>query len=214
MKPNFWREFPRQADVEAAIRAVVNPRHFHQSFESPLISDLVQERHYFCRLHGLRPSAFKKTPENTPYRFYGLFASHGWHPVSWRKCLTPPPSREAIIVAAFRKRIEEEKMAFRRANPLCAHCGKAPSEETHHAEPTFKEITERVFAATSGPEIDSAIAAWNWFVKEDFVVPEGHVIAQRFDAMHATARLEALCRECHKATNSRKPTTRSHEATP
>ena len=198
----YWRDFLRQADVEAAVRAVVNPQPFNTAFESPLISQLVSERHYFCRLHKLRPAAFKKTYEDSPYRFYGLFELKGWHPVSWRKCLKQPPSREDIIVAALRNRIESEKIAFRRAHPICAHCNNVPSEETHHAQPSFSEITDRVFSAVLESDIDTALAAWNWFEKQEFTVPQGHVIERLFDEFHAAARLEALCKRCHNATKS------------
>jgi hypothetical protein len=109
MKPNFWRDFPKQKDVEIAVQIIVDDRPFYQPFKAPVISDLVAERHYFCRLHNLRPTSFRKTEENTPYRFYGFFESYGWHSVSWRKCLKEPPSKEAIIITALRNRTESEK---------------------------------------------------------------------------------------------------------
>ncbi|MGC4074916.1 MAG: hypothetical protein QM760_20940 [Nibricoccus sp.] len=199
MKPNFWRDFRRQKDVEAAVRLIIDDHPFYQSFEAPVISDLIAERHYFCRLIDLRPTSFKKTEENTPYRFYGLFESYGWHAVSWRKCLKDPPSKEAIITTALRNRTLPEKARFRDEHPTCARCDE-PSEEAHHAEPTFKDIIARVFAVTSEQEIESAIASWDWFKKEDFAVPNGHAIEKRFDEIHAKVRFEALCRKCHNLT--------------
>lgn len=199
-KPPYWRDYPRREDLESSVRAIVNPQPFNRPFQSPVLSDLIAERHYFCRLRGLRPSAFKKTYDDYPDRFYGLFESPGWHPVSWKKCLKPPPSGEEIITAALRNRIEVEKIAFRRAHPICGRCKQAPSEETHHAEPTFKAIVGRVFAAVAPSDIDSALADWNWFEKEEFTLPDGHSILRHFDEIHANARLEALCKPCHDAT--------------
>lgn len=68
------------------------------------------------------------------------------------------------------------------------HCDNAPSEETHHAQPSFTEITRRVFSAVSEIDIDTALAAWNWFEKQEFTVPQGHVIERLFDESHAAAQ--------------------------
>ncbi len=202
-KSPYWRDFIRREDVETAVRALVDAQDFGREFESSLISDLILERHYFCRMHGLRPTVFKLTHEDRPYRFYGFFAEHGWHPVSWTKCLKPPPSKQLIIVAALRNRIEPEKLAFRKSHPICARCGQAASEETHHAAPTFDEITRQVFATVTAADIDTALADWDWFDQKVFAVPEGHVIQQCFDAIHSSARLEALCKSCHNQTKRR-----------
>ena len=101
----LWREFPTQAALRTAIRERVNPKPFDTPFADSLISDLIAERHYFCSLRGLRPASFKKTRENDPYRFWGLF-DHGWHPVSWDSCVSGPPGKRAIIVRALRDRVD------------------------------------------------------------------------------------------------------------
>ena len=193
----FWRSFATQQSLRAAIRAVVNPHSFDTPFDSDLLSDLIAERHYYCRWSGIRPTRFKKTRENQPYRFYGLF-SHGWHPVSWEKCISAVPTKRDLIVRALRTRTEPSKTAFRRAHPVCQRCGQNPSEETHHACPTFRQIIDETLHRTVAAEIDSVLASWNWFAQEEFTLPEDHVIARTFDTLHRPARLEALCQPCHR----------------
>lgn len=201
-KPPLWRNFPTQVALRTALRARIDVQMFDTPFADDLVADLIAERHYFCSVRGLRPVQFKKTRENEPYRFYGLF-THGWHPVSWAKCVPDPPSKRDLIVRALRDRIEPVKLAFRRANPWCAHCHRAPAAETHHAEPTFQAITAQVFSTTTEEDIDTALASWDWFKAEAFAIAEGHPIIRSFDRLHSGARLEALCRTCHNATKRR-----------
>ena len=139
---NYWRAFVHQKDLETAVRAVVNPAPYDATFGSELISDLLAERHYYCQRNGIRLTRFKKTHEDRPYRFYADFPSVGWHPVSWTKCVKQPPTRETIIRDALRQSTEAQKSAYRRAHPVCENCGRAPSIETHHVQPTFAEIVE------------------------------------------------------------------------
>lgn len=202
-QPNYWRTFVHQNDVEAAVRVVVDAASYYSAFTSELISDLIAERHYYCRRHGLRPILFKKTREDRPYRFYGEFPRVGWHPVSWIKCVRTPPTREAIIRDALRQSTEVDKTAFRRAHPLCAHCGRAPSAETHHAEPTFADLVASVFASATEADLESALDGWNFFDPQPFTLPAGHIIQHLFVERHRQARLEALCKTCHNATKRR-----------
>lgn len=195
-----WREFRSQTALRDAVRFIVDPLPFHVRFISSLVSDLIAERHYFCRWRALRPEQFKKTPENSPYRFYGLFAHVGWHPVSWSACLAPPPTREDLIARALRNRTQAAKTAFRRAHPICMHCQKVPAVETHHAEPSFKDIIARTFAAVTSQDLETALERWNWFHEAEFELPAAHAILDVFDPLHLDARLESLCKGCHART--------------
>ncbi|ACB77733.1 hypothetical protein [Opitutus terrae] len=206
---HYWRTFVFQKDLEEAVRAVVDPVPDNAPFVSELISDLIADRHYYCRLHGLRPTRFKRTCEDQPYRFYGEFPQFGWHPISWSKCLKPPQTREAIIRDALRQSTEFDKTAFRRAHPLCQHCGREPSAETHHAEPPFAELVASVFATVTEADLESALQTWNFFDSQPFMLPANHVIQLRFDERHRQARLEALCRRCHNVTKSAARSTRA-----
>ncbi len=199
-----WRDFPTQAALRKAVRSIVDPQPLHRPFISLLISDLIAERHYFCRWKALRPEQFNKTPEDTPYRFCGSFPQVGWHPVSWTACLAPPPTREDLVVRALRNRTECTKFAFRRAHPMCMHCQKTPAVETHHAEPSFKEIVRRTFDAVTSHDIQTALEKWNWFHEAEFEIPAGHPIIEVFDRLHDAGRLESLCKVCHDATKGRR----------
>lgn len=179
---------------------MVDPAPYYSAFGSELISDLLAERHYHCHQHGIRLTQFKKTREDKPYRFYAEFPGIGWHPVSWTKCVKQPPTRETIIRDALRQSTEAEKVAYRRAHPLCERCRQAPSVETHHAHPSFAAIVAEVFAATMEADRESALVKWNFFERKPFALSADHVIQREFDARHRRARLEALCKACHNAT--------------
>lgn len=198
----YWRTFVFQKDLAEAVRAVVDHAPDDTPFVSELISDLIAERHYYCQRHGLRPARFKRTREDQPYRFYGEFPRLGWHPISWSKCVKPPPTRETIIRDALRQSTEADKTAYRRAHPLCQHCGRAPSAETHHADPTFADLVVAVFATVTEADLESALDTWDFFSPQPFTLPTNHVIQRRFDERHRQARLEALCRQCHNATKT------------
>ena len=94
------------------------------------------------------------------------------------------------------------KIDYRRRHPVCEACGRVPAVEVHHAKPTFHELTESVFAATTPAEQDSALAAWDWFQAEEFLIPDDHALAVGFDELHAQATLQALCKRCHNLTRT------------
>jgi hypothetical protein len=202
MKSMFWRNYSTKKALQETIQGRVNSQPFEVPFEDSLISDLISERHYFCSLAGLRPTSFKKTKENAPYRLYGHF-DHGWHPVSWTKSLSRPRSETELIVRALRDRISPIKMAFRREHPICAHCATAQSEEVHHADPTFEAITDEVLAGLPEDAVNAALSTWDWFKAENFTLPDDLELVRKFDALHKVARLEALCTPCHNETKKR-----------
>jgi hypothetical protein len=202
-RPNYWRTFVFQKDLENAVRVIVDAEPHNVPFQAPLISDLIAERHYYCRRSGLRPAQFKKTLEDRPYRFYGYFENVGWHPVSWTTCVKRPRTRESTISDALRASTEEAKRAFRKRHPTCQHCHQAPSLETHHADPSFAELVARVLGEVSESDLESALHDWNFFDPKVFVLPHDHIVQKLFDDYHARARLEALCKRCHDLTKRR-----------
>ena len=111
-----------------------------------------------------------------------------------------PPTRETIIRDALRQSTEADKTAYRRAHPICEGCGRAPSVETHHEQPTFAEIVAEVFAFATESDLESAVAGWNFFDPQPFALPADNVIQREFDSRHRAARLAALCKPCHDAT--------------
>ena len=207
----FWREFPTKKAAEDRIRGIVNAQPFKIPFESSLISDLVLERHYFCSLRGLRPLRFRKLPGYGAYTFEGDFSGLstperiGWHPVSWTKCLAEPLTDWDRIIRAMRDRIEPVKTRYRELHPICEACNLRLTVEAHHLDPAFLSISDSVRGRVSDSEVSDCLAGWNWFLRDNFILPEGHHITIVFDQLHAIATLQALCRECHNKTKRRKP---------
>jgi len=207
----FWREFPTKKAAEDTIRGIVNAQPFEVPFESSLISDLVLERHYFCSLRGLRPSRFRKLPGYNAYTFEGDFFGLptpepiDWHPVSWAKCLAAPLTEWDRIIRAMRDRIEPVKSRYRQVHPICEACNLRPTAEAHHSRPAFLSISDSVRSRVSDSEVSDCLAGWKWFLHDNFALPKGHRITILFDELHATATLQALCRECHNKTKRRKP---------
>ncbi len=202
-----WRDFSSQNAIRQAVRAIVDVEPFESDFESDLISDLIFERHYFCSVRRLRPLRFKKTAEQTPYRFYGYFECIGWQSVSWEKCVRPPPSRRDHIYRALRDRISPIKLSYRRANPICEYCHSAAAVETHHEVPTWANIMDTVFSEATEQDVQDAFAVWDWFNEGSFALPEDNRITHTFDATHRSAVLRALCKPCHDSTKSNKQDT-------
>ena len=204
----FWKAFPTKKSAEDAVRKIVNSQGFNIAFESPLISDLVVERHYFCSRHGLRPRRFRKLHRSPGYSFEGDFSGLrtprpiAWHGVSWTQCLAVPKTDWSRLVRAMRDRIEPEKARYKREHPLCEACRVHPTEEAHHETPTFDGITGSVRNLVDDAEIAECLAGWDWFLNDSFALPEGNKITTAFDQIHATATLRALCTGCHKATRS------------
>jgi hypothetical protein len=202
----FWRDFPTKKAARIAIQQIVNSQPFKQPFECPLISDLIQERHYFCSLHNLRPSRFRKIPSYAAYSFEGDFSGNstepniGWHPVSWTKCLIPPQTGWDRIVRAMRDRCEPIKLSHRAAHPVCEDCGFENSCEVHHKSHSFLAIAEEIRSKVLESEISDCLSGWNWFLKDNFALPEEHRITKLFDVLHRSVTLQALCRACHNRT--------------
>lgn len=202
----FWRNFTTKTAAENAVREIINPQPFKIPFEAPLISDLILERHYFCSLHGLRPGRFRKLPGYGCYSFEGDFGNQPtpipieWHRVSWKKCLDKPLTAWELVVRAMRDRIEPIKSDHRQRYPICEACRECATEEAHHSEPTFTFITTSIRSSVSDADISDCLKDWNWFVRDHFMLPEGHEITKLFDKIHATAKLQSLCRGCHNKT--------------
>ena len=209
----FWREFPTKKAAEDAIRAIVNPQPLQIPFESSLISDLVLERHYFCSLRGLRPPRFRKLPGYKAYTFEGDFSGLPtpqpiqWHPVSWTKRLASPLTEWGWVVRAMRDRIEPIKTRYRELHPTCEACSSRPTVEAHHSSPSFLSLSDSVRGSVSDSEVSDCLTGWDWFLRDNFALPEGHKITIIFDQLHAAATLQALCRECHNKTKTRRDPT-------
>jgi hypothetical protein len=211
----FWRDFPTATAATKAFQALLNAQPFKVPFTSELLSDLIAERHYFCAPRAIRPTRFRKLPGYSAYTLEGDFTAStpgrgvGWHPVSWTKCVKPMLTDWDRIVRAMRDRIEPKKTTYRFHHPICEACCIRPSDEVHHLDPSFLGISQLVREGLTNDDISSCLGNWNWFEKDDFSLPEGHKITQKFDFIHDFGTLQALCRPCHNLTK-RKPS--KHDA--
>jgi 5-methylcytosine-specific restriction endonuclease McrA len=201
----FWRDFPTKTAAMKAMRDLLNSRPFKTPFESSLLSDLIAERHYFCSVRKLRPLRFRKLPGYGAYNLEGEFREVGWHAVSWTKCLMAPLTPWERIVRAMRDRTEPVKAEYKRCNPLCETCGLTASKEVHHSQPTFRVICEMVHERVTDADVDDALQHWNWFAQKNFALPDDHAITTVFEQIHARAKLQALCRDCHNRTKKKTP---------
>ncbi len=205
----FWRDFPTATAATKAFQQMLNAQPLKTPFKLELLGDLIAERHYFCAPRAIRPSRFRKIPAYRTYALEGDFSFSipdrelGWHRVSWTKCLKPPLTNWDRIVRAMRDRCEPVKHSYKDAHPVCERCGIASSVEVHHESPSFHEIALHVRATVTDDHITDCLGSWDWFLKEDFSLPEGHAITTAFDSIHASGTLQALCRDCHNGTKKK-----------
>lgn len=195
----IWRTFYTKDALTQEIQNFLAPIALNVEFESQLISDLIAERHYYCSLKGLRPNKFEKRAGTNVYNFYGHFDGIGWHRVSWTKAITPP-SKKDHIETALRGRIIAVKLNYRKKNSICEYCRKAPSEETHHESPEWRDILTALSKEITDEDIDYALSTWDWLKEEYFTISEDSKIISLFDSAHISATLKALCKKCHTAT--------------
>jgi hypothetical protein len=198
MTPKAWREFRTFGELTKEVQRRVNNEPMERPFEDALISDLIRERHYICGPKALRPHRFKKTPEDSPYRFYGDFERIGWHPVSWRDAASKSSRKQRdTLNDALRLEALAAKKAYRVGHSICERCGLKPPVDTHHEKPTWKDIVDEVISISGDEAVADELARWNWFDLEVFRVSPGGKVKAVFDGIHGQALLEALCKPCH-----------------
>jgi hypothetical protein len=83
-RSSFFREMNKK-DTAEAVRQILDSVSFGEEFESDLIADLIGEKHYYCSVHGIRPTRFRKMPHATYlYDLQGWFDErHKWQSISW-----------------------------------------------------------------------------------------------------------------------------------
>jgi len=190
-------QFKTQKALQEAVRAVVDRQPMHHVFGSDLIAELIATRHYYCAPAGLRPTIFRKVPvPGQLYQFQALFDPPlGWHAVSWLKC-TKPHKGDDEITAAFRRLAAPDVMARQRAYHTCERCGVAPSTETDHVCPEFKDIVAGVLRDLGPSETNALLATFDWSNPAPFTIPPGPA-RMLFNSRHDDATLQAVCTACH-----------------
>jgi hypothetical protein len=194
----FWRNFETKAALEEAVRRTVNPVPYNVEFESSLISDLIAERHWYCKHNRLRPTRFKRTSAwNGGYDFYGWFDSIGWHKVSWRKCIRPD-NVDNVLKRAIRTAIRPIIAEYKASHPVCERCGTCPSKEVDHVSPTFDEMYQEAVATMSDEDKERVMARQNWDDESEFRLPNDDPLIESILGSHRGAQLQAVCTGCHQ----------------
>jgi hypothetical protein len=193
-----WREYMTKAALTNAVRAVVNPAPFDDEFQSELLSSLIAERHWHCKLHGIAPTKFRKTRGwGDGYDFWGWFEPSGWHKVSWRKCITPD-SVEDVLKRALRSAVRPIIAAYKSEHPLCERCGLRGTQEVDHVDPSFDRIVQTALALLAEEEKDQVMKSLDWDEESEFLLPDGHPVVLSVRKAHATTKLQAVCPQCHQ----------------
>jgi hypothetical protein len=186
-----------KTQLKAEIREFLKPIPFSHEFESPLLSDLIAEKHYHCSLHGLRPTKFRKLfRPGGAYDFAGYFPGHGWHLVSWTKCIDAGAD-EWFIVRALRDAVQPFLSDYKAAHPVCERCKQRAAEECDHVHPEFEEIAKQAIAAMSKDDRRAAELAFDWWNEDAYRLPENSSALKYVLRAHETAKLMAVCHACH-----------------
>lgn len=194
-----------KSELRKEIQRLLLTKSMDEEFESTLISNLIASKHYFCFPHGLRPTRFKKTRRNGGgYLFMGYFPEHGWHPVSWDKSITQRHDLK-LVKDALRLAVDPEILEYKSRHPVCEHCHLRPSQECHHASPTFEELFQSAICDMTDDEWVQIWRAFEWWNKEPFQIPQSAPLLRRFVEAHRRASLQALCQQCHLTVHANTP---------
>lgn len=203
-----------KTQLRAKIRERLKAYALDEVFEDALISDLISQKHYFCSVHALRPTHFRKRfrpgSGQNGYDFEGLFVNAQWRKVSWTQCLDPK-TREDIIEYALRNAVQSIVSARKARFPNCEKCDNKPSTEVDHVDPEFSEIARLAMDTMTQKDLDEAISNFDWWKEEPFTLPiHSPALIYTLNA-HKTAQLQAVCKECHLSNAKERRTTRTRQ---
>lgn len=193
-----------KTDLKKAIQRELAQYSHWQEFRSPLISDLISTKHYYCAPAGVRIEHFRKVPNSRTkkadrYDFQGCFPGRGWHSVSWTQCIDPKDDRD-LLKDALRDAIRPLASTYRATHPQCERCNAAASQEVDHVEPEFDVIARIAIESLTQEEKRQALAGFEFWLKEPFTLPPDHKAVRMVVDAHKTAKLQAVCRACHVAS--------------
>ncbi|MCK9622891.1 MAG: hypothetical protein M0R47_20440 [Methylobacter sp.] len=190
-----------KTQLTQAIRDELKRFAFREEFESPLITGLIAEKHYYCSKRGIKPTRFRMLfRPGAAYDFEGFFPEHGWHKVSWNQCIRPRDEYDWIKMA-LRYAIKPIIAKYKALHPVCEKCG-AHSEHVDHVAPEFDEIATQAISLLDEKLLEEAFARFNWWSEEQFSLPDSNPAVQYILAAHKTAELRAVCQPCHVKSSS------------
>jgi len=188
-----WRSL-NKSKLTSLAQATINSVAMGVEFESEFLSDLIAERHYYCRVAGLRPTMFRKLPDRPPYTFQGFFDGLAWRGVSWRKSIEGFSFRKDMR-RALRDLIEADVSLFKRIMRTCP-CGE-PATEVDHVDPEFDVMAEEALSLLSASDERALLLSHDWLAEEVWGFPTDHAVAVRLVELHKHAKLAAVCHGCH-----------------
>lgn len=201
-KNYFFQNYKSKKALEIEITNFISRYDFNQEFESQLLSDLIVEKHYGSLLHGFRPLWFLKNKSKRnkiSYDFFCFITPVGWYPISWTQCINPK-SKKDIVIDALRDAIQHYISERKRQYPICERCGKVPSEEVDHIELEFNDIATQAINTLSDKDLESIMDSYksNFLNRKDFRLPNNNSALIYTLEAHKTAKLQAVCKKCHK----------------
>lgn len=186
-----------KTQLRERIRARLKERKLEEVFDDDLISDLIAEKHYYCSIHGLRPSRFRMSSRpGGGYDFYGEFDPNGWHKVSWSQCLDPRDQND-WIESALRLASAPFLLARKTAFPSCERCGMLASTEVDHVNPEFREMAREALRQMTEAEFGAAFRGFDWWSSKPFTLPADNSALIYTLQAHQHATLQAVCKNCH-----------------
>jgi hypothetical protein len=185
-----------KTQLTKAIRDEIKQYGFSEEFESPIISELIAEKHYYCSKKGIKPDRFRKLfRPGAAYDFEGFFQGHGWHMVSWSQCMQPRDEYD-WLKRALRDAIQPIVAQYKSLHPSCEICG-AKSEHVDHVDPEFDEMATQAISLLNEKQLKEAFERFDWWSEEPFSLPESNPAVRYILAAHDTAELQAVCKPCH-----------------
>ena len=194
----FFRGLNKTNTAKEA-RSIVNSYENGEDFESDFISDLIQEKHYYCSLHNIRPTHFKKESRGAKekYDFYGFFTEKNkWHKVSWLIC-TQKVDRKKWAIKALRNLIQPEMYLYKSDHEMCESCNNEPATEVDHVFPEFDKMASESLELMSETDWIDAFKSFDFWEEGEFKLPNTSQAVAKFKELHSTAQLQAVCTKCH-----------------
>lgn len=191
--------YKTKKELTVAVRAIVNQYEMYEEFQSEPISDLFATNHYYCKARGLRPIFFRKAWErdNPNYRFEAFFGEPiGWRRISWNKAIAGT-TFEQHCIKSLRMYSRIETNSYRSRFPICQLCLVRPSVDTHHEQPTFKEVSKRCLQVITREDKEWILDQIFYDEGDSPALPETHPAVRLCILLHKSALMIAVCKQCH-----------------
>ena len=116
--------------------------------------------------------------------------------VSWRQCINPRDKTDWLI-RALRDAAQSIVFKYRASHPICERCQVVESDDVDHVSPEFNDIATDIVKMLSTEQIAQIFERFDWWDKQPFSLPSGHVAIEQLERTHRTATLQAVCKTCH-----------------